>query len=86
MMGVDDLFEKEVVLAVGTTAALMSGRARRVIRRGAVYGIAGVISAGETVASAAKRVGRDAERVASNGRGEPDSVDRPKAARRTKTA
>ena len=62
-----DLFDKEVVVAVGATAALMSERARRVLRRGAVYGIAGVMSAGGAVASAAKSVGRDSEGVSSNG-------------------
>jgi hypothetical protein len=74
---VADLFDKEVVMAVGATAALMSERARRVLRRGAVYGIAGVMSAGEAVASAAKSVGRDGDRVSSNGHGEPGTVERP---------
>ena len=72
-----DLFDKEVVMAVGATAALMSERTRRVLRRGAVYGIAGVMSAGEAVASAAKSVGRDAERASSNGEAGSTTFERP---------
>ena len=72
-----DLFDKEVVMAVGATAALMSERTRRVLRRGAVYGIAGVMSAGEAVASAAKSVGRDGERASSNGEAGSTTFERP---------
>jgi hypothetical protein len=82
---VADLFDKEVVMAVGATAALMSDRTRRVLRRGAVYGIAGVMSAGEAVASAAKSVGRDADRVSSNGQAEAAPIERPASPRKPKT-
>jgi hypothetical protein len=82
---VADLFDKEVVMAVGATAALMSERARRVLRRGAVYGIAGVMSAGEAVTAAARSVGRDAERVSSNGHEQTGSVERPAPTRKAKT-
>lgn len=81
-----DLFDKEVVMAVGATAALMSERARRVLRRGAVYGIAGAMSAREAVTAAAKSVGLDAERVSSNGREQTGSVERPAPTRKAKTA
>jgi hypothetical protein len=80
---VADLFDKEVVMAVGATAALMSERARRVLRRGAVYGIAGVMSAGEAVTAAAKSVGRDAERVSSDAGEESAPVARPASPRKT---
>jgi hypothetical protein len=82
---VADLFDKEVVMAVGATAALMSERTRRVLRRGAVYGIAGVMSAGEAVTSAAKSVGRDAEHVSSNGHEQAASAERPTPTRKAKT-
>ena len=81
-----DLFDKEVVVAVGATAALMSERARRVLRRGAVYGIAGALSAGEAVAAAAKSVGRDDESVSSNGRERSATVDRPAQTKKAKPA
>lgn len=80
-----DLLDKEVVMAVGATAALMSERARRVLRRGAVYGIAGVMSAGEAVTAAAKTVGRDDERVSSNGHEQAAPVKQPAPRRRPKT-
>lgn len=74
-----DLLDKEVVMAVGATAALMSDRARRVLRRGAVYGIAAVMTAGEAVTSAAKTVGRDTDRASSNGEAGSTSFERPSA-------
>jgi hypothetical protein len=82
---VADLFDKEVVLAVAGTAALMSERARRAIRRGAVYTIAGAITAGEAVASAAKSVGRDGERETANGRRGSERVERPSSTARAKS-
>ena len=55
-MGVDDFMEAPVGVAVAATAALMSPRARQVMRRGAVYGLAGVLKAGDVAASAARGV------------------------------
>ena len=57
-MGVDDLFESQVGVAVAATAALFSPRARSVMRRGAVYGLAGALKAGDAVSSAARGVAR----------------------------
>src|SRR5262245_32781857 len=58
-----------VLLAAGVaggTAAVMSERTRKVLRRGIVYGLAGAISAGDVVVSAAKGVAHSAEEVASS--------------------
>jgi hypothetical protein len=58
-----------VLLAAGVaggTAAIMSERTRKVFRRGIVYGLAGAISAGDVVASAAKEVAHSAEEVVSS--------------------
>jgi hypothetical protein len=75
-----DLFEKEVGLAVAATAALMSPRARHLLRRGAVYGVAGAMSLGETMASTARRVGGDDGRVtSSNGSTRPGEAVQPRA-------
>ena len=49
-------FESEVGVAVAATAALASPRVRAVMRRGAVYGLAGVLKAGDMAASAARGV------------------------------
>jgi hypothetical protein len=56
-------------IAAGGTAVLMSERARHLLRRGVVFGIAGAIRAGETVAAAAGGVAHGAEFMASSGTG-----------------
>jgi hypothetical protein len=53
-------------VAAGATAVLMSERGRNFLRRAAVYGVANVMNAGETFASAATDVAHGAERVASS--------------------
>ena len=52
-MALDDYLESEVVVAVAATAAVMSPRVRGVLRRGAVYGLAGVLRAGDAISSLA---------------------------------
>jgi hypothetical protein len=59
-VAVDDYFETEVGIAVAATAALFSPKVRRVLRRGATYGIAGALAAGEAVSATARRVGQEA--------------------------
>ena len=53
-MALEDFFESEVAIAAGVTAALSSPRVRNVMRRGAVLGLAGVMTAGDAVVGAAK--------------------------------
>lgn len=48
-MALDDYFEPEVAVTAVVTAALCSPRARKLIRRGAVYGMAGLLKAGDAV-------------------------------------
>lgn len=55
-MGVEDFIDADVGVAVAATAALMSPRARNIMRRGAVYGLAGALKAGDAVGSAARGV------------------------------
>ncbi|MGD0716432.1 MAG: hypothetical protein ABSB24_20015 [Gaiellaceae bacterium] len=76
-MAVDDYFESEVGIAVTATAALLSPKARRVLRRGLVYGAAGVLAAGEVLASAGRRVGGAVSEVAASG--EAASKEEPTA-------
>ncbi len=52
-MTLEEYMESEVVVAVAATAAILSPKARRVLRRGAVYGLAGVLMARDAIASAA---------------------------------
>jgi hypothetical protein len=53
------------LLVAGGTAAVFSGRVRGVLRKGAVYGLAGVLSTGDAVVSAVRGVVREAEHAAS---------------------
>lgn len=55
-MALDDYFEPEVAVTAVVTAALFSPRARKLIRRGAVYGMAGLLRAGDAVTSFAGSV------------------------------
>lgn len=55
-MAIDDYAESEVAVAVAATAAIMSPRARRYLRQGAVYGLAGLLMAGDAAVSFAHGV------------------------------
>jgi hypothetical protein len=68
-MALDDFFEAEVGVAVAATALLASPRVRKALRRGAVYGVAGVLRAGDALTSFAKGVGRGAQQAATSAAG-----------------
>ncbi|MEO7018530.1 MAG: hypothetical protein ABI234_00070 [Ktedonobacteraceae bacterium] len=53
-----DFVEPEIAVTAAVTAALFSPRTRKVIRKGLVYGMAGILTAGETLTSLAKSVGQ----------------------------
>jgi hypothetical protein len=55
-MALDDFLESEVAIAVAATAAVLSPGVRRVLRRGAVYGVAGALKASDVVTAAARGV------------------------------
>ncbi len=65
-MALEDYLESEVVVAVAATAAVLSPRVRGVLRRGAVYGIAGVLRAGDAISSAAPTVSQGAQQAAAS--------------------
>ena len=50
-MDPEDFFEPEVAITAVVTAAIFSPRGRKLIRRGAVYGMAGLLMAGDAIAS-----------------------------------
>jgi hypothetical protein len=56
--------DSEVAIAVAATAAVMSPRARRVMRKGAVYGVAGVLKAADFASAAARGVASGASSAA----------------------
>ena len=59
-MALDDYLDSEVAVAVAATAALTSPRVRGLLHRGAVYGLAGLLAAGDMISSFARGVARDA--------------------------
>jgi hypothetical protein len=66
-MALDDYFDSEVAVAVAATAVALSPGVRRVLRRGAVYGVAGVLKATDVATAAARGIARGAS-------GEGDAV------------
>jgi hypothetical protein len=50
----DDFVESEVAVAAAATAALFSPRVRGLLRGGAVYGLAGLLTAGDMISSVAR--------------------------------
>jgi hypothetical protein len=74
-MGVEDFVETEVAVAVAATAAALSPRARETMRKGLVYGVAGVLKAGDLVASAGRGVARGVQDATDrSGDGTPDAA------------
>ena len=63
-MAVDDYLESEVAIAVAVTAAALSPRVRGILRTGAVYGLAGVLTAADAVGTFVQGVGRGAQQAA----------------------
>ena len=63
-MAMDDFIEPEVAIAVAVTAAVASPPVRKVLRRGLVYGLAGLLAAGDKVAGAAREIARSAQQAA----------------------
>jgi hypothetical protein len=68
-MALDDFLDTEVAVAVAATAALTSPRVRGVVRRGAVYGLAGLLMAGDTIASFARGAAQGVRQTASSATG-----------------
>lgn len=74
-MALDDFFDSEVGIAVAATAVAMSPRVRSVLRRGAVYGLAGLMRAGDTLGSAAKGVAGEAQQTMASAMSDAQSVN-----------
>ena len=55
-MALEDYLDSEVAIAVAATAVALSPRVRRVLRRGAVYGVAGALKATDVVTATARGV------------------------------
>jgi hypothetical protein len=68
-MDLEDLLEPEVVAAAAVTAFIASPQVRNVLRQGAVFGLAGVIAAGDALGAFARGVGRGTQQAAGAMRG-----------------
>jgi phage-related minor tail protein len=55
-MAVEDYLDSHVAIAVAATATILSPRVRKVLRRGAVYGVTGVLMAGDALSGVARDV------------------------------
>lgn len=62
-MALDDYLEPEVAIAVAVTAAVASPPVRKVLRRGLVYGLAGLMTAGDKIAGTAREIARSAQQT-----------------------
>jgi hypothetical protein len=83
-MGVEDYIESPVAMAVAATAVVLSPRVRGVVRKGAVYGVAGAMKAADAVTSAARDVAGEA-RTTADENGQPAAAA-PRGGQRTRTA
>jgi hypothetical protein len=68
-MELDDFLESETAIAVAATATVLSPRVRSMVRRGAVYGVAGALIAGDAAASVARGFGRGTQEASSSAGG-----------------
>jgi len=57
-MEFEDFAEPEIAVTAAVAAAIFSPRARKVMRKGLVYGMAGMLAAGDIVTSFARSVGQ----------------------------
>lgn len=64
-MDFEDFVEPEIAVTAAVAAAIFSPRARKVIRKGVVYGMAGVLAAGDMVTSFARSVGQGVQQAGS---------------------
>lgn len=55
-MEFEDFMEPEIAVTAAVAAAIFSPRARKVIRKGLVYSMAGVLAAGDAITSLAQSV------------------------------
>jgi hypothetical protein len=66
-MDSDEIVSPQVGAAVALTAIVLSSRTRRWLREGAVYGLAGVLTAGDAIVSFGRGAGRGFQLGAGNG-------------------
>lgn len=63
-MEFEDFLEPEIAVVAAATAAITSPQVRRVLRRGVVYGLAGLLVAGDAITTFSKGVQRGVKEAA----------------------
>jgi hypothetical protein len=80
-MDLEDFWEPEVAVTAGVTAvvaaAVASPRVRQALRRGAVYGLAGLMIAGDKIAEAARGVASTARQATTEAQGTAQEAAAP---------
>src|SRR5581483_495123 len=64
-MEFENFVEPEVAVTAAVAAAVLSPRARKLIRKGLVYSMAGALAAGDVVTSFARSIGQGVQQVSS---------------------
>jgi hypothetical protein len=80
-MALEDYAEPEVLIAVAVTAAVASPPVRRVLRRGLVYGLAGLLTVGDKLGSAARGLATRAQHLAAHREQTAEGTEGPSARR-----
>jgi hypothetical protein len=65
-MDLEDYLEPEIAITAAVTAAVLSPQVRGVLRRGAVFGLAGALMAGDALSAFARGVGRGVQQAAAS--------------------
>ena len=80
-MDLDDFWEPEVAVTAGVAAAVAaaaaSPRVRKALRQGAVYGLAGLMIAGDKIAGAARGLASSAQQATASVRGAAQEAASP---------
>jgi hypothetical protein len=85
-MALDDYLEPEVAIAVAVTAAVASPPVRKVIRRGLVYGLAGLLVAKDKITAVGQNVAQGARQMAASaGNGAHQAAGEPAPATQSAT-
>jgi hypothetical protein len=85
-MAPDKYLDREVAIAVTATAAALSPRVRQVLRRGAVYGVAGALKATDVVTAAARGAMREMKPQSEPAAPSDEPAEAPEERPRTKDA
>lgn len=68
-MALDDYLEPEVAIAVAVTAAVASPPVRKALRKGAVYGLAGILMAKDKITELGSGIAGGAREAAAHAEG-----------------